>query len=570
MRRAVFGSGMGCTIGWVLIVFYLGIFSAVRVHSEVTCTDLPISDLIEQLRDKVETASETRRFSCSGEMICGISAIPAFYGARGYRPAWCGEDGLFFAADELIAAIGDAGSEGLSPEHYHLNRIETLLDKIRRERAMSRPVELEPMVDLELLLSDAFLLYGSHLLAGRVNPETIHSSWHPHERSGDLSSTLRSALDSGRVSSALSDLKPPHSGYRSLRRALSRYHQLAESGGWPAVPAGPSLRIGDRNMRVPLLRQRLIRSGDLDGDVAADQLLFDDALETAVVGFQWRHGLDPDGIVGRKTLAALNVSVATRLRQIELNLERWRWIPHDLGTRHVLVNIAAFHLDVVENGTTVLDMRVVAGRRYRKTPVFSREMKYLEFNPYWNIPPSLAIKDVLPHILADPDYLARKRIRVFQGWGEGAEELDPLSIDWTRVGRRYFPYKLRQDPGPGNSLGRVKFMLPNRFSVYLHDTPKQSLFTKHSRGFSSGCIRVEKPVNLAEYLLTSHPQWDRHRILQTIDAGKRTVVVLNEPVPVHILYWTAWVDENGTVNFRDDIYRRDPPLDQALLERPPR
>jgi murein L,D-transpeptidase YcbB/YkuD len=297
--------------------------------------------------------------------------------------------------------------------------------------------------------------------------------------------------------------------------------------------------------------------------------LFDVVLEDAVKRFQRRHGLDDDGVVGRDTLAALNVSVEDRARQIELNLERWRWLPRDLGRRHILVNIAGFELAVVEDDQLALEMRVVVGRPYRRTPVFSAPMTYLVFSPYWHVPPSLALQDVVPAVLKDPDYLTKKNIKVFRGWGAETREIDPATIDWSSVNTRNFLFRFRQEPGVNNSLGAVKFMFPNPFNVYLHDTPSRELFQKAERTFSSGCIRIAKPLELAAYLLRGAPGWSAEGIEAAAQKGVEQTVRLPEPIPVHLLYWTSWIDPDGSLQFRNDVYGRDRLLDEALREKPP-
>ncbi len=273
--------------------------------------------------------------------------------------------------------------------------------------------------------------------------------------------------------------------------------------------------------------------------------------------------------MGPATLDALNVPVNKRLRQIELNMERWRWLPRNLGKRYILVNIAGFSLDVYEDNRHMMDMRVVVGRQYRRTPVFSKDMTYLVISPYWHIPPNIALKDKLPLIRKNPGYLEQERIRVFHGAGAEMREIDAKTVDWATITGRNFSYRLRQDPGPFNALGRVKFMFPNKYNVYLHDTPSQELFAKTVRTFSSGCIRIEKPIELAEYLLKDYPEWTRERILSTADRRIERTVQIKKPLPVHLLYWTAWIDRDGRMQFRNDIYKRDELLDRALQEKIP-
>jgi murein L,D-transpeptidase YcbB/YkuD len=261
---------------------------------------------------------------------------------------------------------------------------------------------------------------------------------------------------------------------------------------------------------------------------------------------------------------ALNVPAAARVRRIEINMERWRWLPRELEERYILVNLANFALDVVEYGRSALTMRVVIGKPERRTPFFSADMTYLVLNPHWYVPPTIAIQDKLPLIRRDSNYLARQHFKLFRSGDNGVTRVDPLSVDWSAVSARNFPYRLRQNPGSRNALGRVKFMFPNPYHVYLHDTPSRELFAKTERAFSSGCIRLEKPIELAEYLLRDDPNWSRQRILTTIERGAEQVVPLPTTIPVHLLYWTAWVDEQGLVNFRQDIYERDKVLEKAL------
>jgi len=298
-------------------------------------------------------------------------------------------------------------------------------------------------------------------------------------------------------------------------------------------------------------------------------MTFSPDLEAAVKRFQARHGLDEDGIVGAATMRALNVSAAARVRQIRLNMERWRWLPQDLGARHLIVNIAGFALRLVDHEQEIMRMRVVAGQPYRQTPVFSDTISYLVLNPYWHVPHRIAVEDKLPLIKQNPDYLAQQHMTLLRGWGADAQVIDPATVDWSAVTADNFPYRLRQDPGPQNALGRVKFMFPNRHNVYLHDTPSRSLFTRAERSFSSGCIRLERPLALARYLLADQSAWTAARIQQVLDTNVERTVPLKQKVPVHLQYWTAWAERDGTVHFRRDVYERDASLARALSTPPP-
>jgi murein L,D-transpeptidase YcbB/YkuD len=529
-----------------------------------------LTDQVDELiRSRIEAAGIPPRIEVGDELIYSSVALPLFYERRVYRPAWSDDSGPLSHIDGLITAIGLADQEGLRPGDYHLAKLQAILGEVRQNQRKNLPFNPQRLADLDLLATDAFLILGSHLLAGRINPETIDPEWMANRREADLADVLQKALDANRIEAAMKDLLPQQPGYGRLKEALLKYRQLAAGGGWPSVPEGPKMQAGARGPRVAALRSRLKDEGYLSDDAAADEQLFDHLLDQAVRQFQQHHGLDVDGVVGPATLGALNLSAQDRVRQLEVNLERWRWLPQELGQQHILVNIASFELDVVEGGQPVLVMKVVVGRDYRRTPVFSDKMTYLVLSPYWNVPLNIAVEDKLPLIKKDPAYLAKQNMRLFQGWGVNTKEIDPLTVDWSKITAKSFSYRLRQEPGAWNALGKVKFMFPNKFNVYLHDTPSRELFARPERTFSSGCIRLEKPIDLAQYLLRDDPSWTREQILAAIDKREEQTVQLPKRVPVHLLYWTAWVTEDGTVNFRKDIYGRDKLVAAALEEKPP-
>jgi len=344
----------------------------------------------------------------------------------------------------------------------------------------------------------------------------------------------------------------------ALEKSLAQYRELAAQGGWPQVPDGPALHEGDKNDRIPFLRQRLVASADLAASAGQGDI-FDGALREAVQKFQTRHGLAADGTVGAGTLTELNVPISERIRQLAASLERCQPLPSVLEHRHILVNIADFTLKLYEDGKPVLSMPVIVGKTYRQTPVFNGRIASLVINPTWEVPHSIATKDILPKIKKNPGYLSKMHLRVFQGWKD-ATEINPATINWASLSPAHFPYRLRQDPGPANALGRVKFLFPNPYDVYLHDTPSRELFHKDARTFSSGCIRIAKPLDLAAYLLQGTKLNSMDALNEAISHEKTQQIAIPAPIPVHIVYMTAWVDRDGIIQFRSDIYNRDPAL----------
>jgi L,D-transpeptidase YcbB len=525
----------------------------------------PVEATRRVLETRVGPAGADGPVYCRYDQICGSDVLPSFYRARNFRPAWI-DDGLSLSdASSFLAALRLVREDGLDPANYHLAAIESLITEVQASQEKKRKrVGPDTLVDLEMLLTDAFFLCGSHLVHGQVNPETVESEWSIKGRIEDLAAALEKGLAGKDIAAALDSLRPQNAVYKGLKKAYLELGAIAGACGWPGVPPGPKLEKGDRNARVDALRSSLEARGDLVPTEGGERSAFDDGLETAVKAFQGRHGLEPDGVVGRATTDALNVPAAGRKAQIRANLERWRWITPDLGERYILINVADFRVSVVEGGREVMSMPAIVGRDYRRTPEFSGKLSYVEINPSWTVPPKLAREDILPKVRKDHGYLANKGIRVFRDWSAGAPEIDPDKIDWPKVKGETLSFKFRQDPGPENALGRVKFIFPNKFDVYLHDTPERGLFSRAVRNLSSGCIRVMRPVDLAEYVLRDDPAGSREKILEAMDDGMTRVIVLRNSIGVHLLYWTAWRTEDGRVEFREDIYQRDAALYKAL------
>lgn len=486
-----------------------------------------------------------------------LTLLRSFYEERGMRPAWTSGQGLNGKARQLSEVVGRAEKEALDPENYAATNLAAHL----REKT----TDPQTLAEVDLLCTIAALQYMSDIFDGRISPRALDAKWATTPRKGDLDSLLADALDRGRVKDALLDLEPEHEEYRQLREARARYAKIVADGGWPALPPGGPLQKGDRNPSVAILRKRLAASGDLSSKAmdakAAD--LFDEELAQAVARFQKRYGKDPDGVVGETERAALNVPAEDRMRQIEVNMERWRWLPKSFGDRSLIVNIPEYILRIMEGRKPALEMRVVVGKAIDPTPVFSDSLTYIVINPDWNVPDSIVLEEIIPEMQADPEYLVKNRMRVFDSRAKDAHEIDADAIDWSDSSTTNHVF-IRQDPWEGNLLGRVKFMFPNQFSIYLHGTPAGHLFALEDRGFSHGCVRVEDPVTLASYLLRGQEEGDPERIQALIDSGETKTLRLDHPMPVHIVYFTTFVEDDGSVGFREDIYGIDRELAEEL------
>jgi murein L,D-transpeptidase YcbB/YkuD len=502
----------------------------------------PDSPLAVELREQLQQAE------LADDSPLPREALERFYQAEQFQPVWLGPEGPNRRARLLYERLRQARSEGLVPQHYLLERIEPLWSSTG-QRAMAC---------LELLLSSAFFDYVRDVRRGRFEPAEVAPLWHIEPVAVDSVNMLRLALVADDFAAALDALPPEHPAYRRLRKALARYRALEAQGGWPELPSGPTLRPGEQDPRVRLLRRRLQMEGDLSLAATAADTLFDEGLVYAVKHFQVRHGLEVDGLVGRKTLAALNAPVGKRIEQIVLTMERWRWLPQQLGRRHIIVNLPAYELIAYEDDVAQMSMPVIIGTRERPTPVTAGLLHTVVINPYWTVPRKIAVKDLLPKQRRDPDYLPSHGIRVFTDWN-GTRELDPGEIDWDALNQDNFPYMLRQDPGPYNALGQVKFLFSNRFSVYLHDTPEVWLFGNSVRANSSGCIRVEEPIRLANFLLQGEQgwSWSEEMVKAVIQSRQTEELALSAALPVYLLYLTVWVGEDDAVHFRRDVYGED-------------
>jgi L,D-transpeptidase YcbB len=486
----------------------------------------------------------------SGDTVRISGKTVEFYEGRGYEAAWAGPKRLLDRGRALHVTIGRSEQDGLPPERYRhdvVSRLLAALETDDRDARLEDSVAVRYLADVDLLLTEGFNRYAWDLVTGTLDPADAGIDWRIASEVPYEDVVLNNVLNGRDPEEIVAFLRPSIMYYDRMRTALAQYRQVMDRGGWAQVPEGATLKAGERNDAVAALRQRFIAGADAEemrlariGE--ADPTLFDASLKQAVERFQKRHSIDPDGAVGAGTLKELNHTAEERVAELKLNLDRWRWLPNDLGERFILVNIAGFELEVVDNGRVVEAMNVVVGRLDRQTAVFADSMQYVVVNPYWNVPNGIFEKDVRPKMQADPTYLVRNNMEMVNG-------------------------RVRQKPGPRNSLGRYKFLFPNEFDIYLHDTPDGHLFSRTQRDFSSGCIRLERPEDFARLMLDMLTDRGSSQLDPMLTNWNEKWIKLDRTMPVYLLYFTAWVEEDGTVRFHHDVYGRDKQMGPQVEER---
>ncbi len=507
--------------------------------------DAQMGNISDIIKNKIDTGVETKSISADGVILYSQGVLSNFYGEIGYNAAWTEQKNI----DDLLFNLNDSYNEGLMPTDYHLKKISRLSDEVKNNN------DLQKLADLDLLMTDAALLYASHLILGKVDQSKIRIGWNvpSNKLPIDSESLLENALVNKTLSNSFDEIKPDYFMYTHLRNGLATYRNISENEGWPEVPKGQVLKLGVVDSRVLTLRDYLLITGDLQPEIQSENdSIYDIVVEEAVKSFQYRHNLNQDGIVGKGTLALINIPVEKRIEEIRINLERARWVIHHLPKDFLVVNIAGFNVRRIIEDSTVFYSRVIVGRHYHESPIFDGKMTYIELNPTWTLPYSIATKETLPKLKKNPDYLAKKNMIIMDRSGK---ELDPSTIDFDSLSRRNFPYTLRQKAGPHNALGEVKFMFPNKYAVYLHDTPARSLFAREDRAFSHGCIRLDDKWGL--FLNLMGEKWNMERIEEVVKSEKTTVVKLNNPIQILLLYWTAGADKQDQLFFNKDVYDRD-------------
>jgi len=478
--------------------------------------------------------------------------VRAFYAQRGNAPAWVTDRRASYAMTAL-EVLRTAPDHGFAAADYDEPDLTEELNTLRDEG--EGPGRIRRLAELDVRITTSMLALSRDVALGRTLPTSFHRHWKARRPAPNFVGALERAAN-GDLATWLDTLRPRHAEYVDLQQALKNLQGQLQRGGWPIVPSR-ILKPGESHPSVRVLRQRLAASGELGGDAATNgSPSYDKDIAAGVRAFQEHHAIKATGIADPATVAAMNVPLEDRIGQVVVNLERWRWMPDDFGARHFVINIPSYLLMAREDGKTVLDIRVVVGKPGNETPVFSRQLETVVFSPYWNVPDSIVEGETAPAAARDPNYLSRNGIDILRVSKSGATPVHPSDVDWDNpdeIKRLAF----RQRPGSNNALGHVKFLLPNEFNVYLHDTPADALFARPGRAFSHGCIRVEEPETLAKYVLRDYPDWDELRIFAAMRSGVEQAVKVKEPIPVHIVYFTVWVDERGGLHFYPDVYQYD-------------
>lgn len=493
-----------------------------------------------------------QRAYCYNKSRCDTVLVNKFYLSNQLTPIWVTDNGtLKPIAFELIKKLASSDSEGLNPDNYHINQINSLISQLKTHPSNSI------ILDLELSLTNAFFLYASHLAFGQTNIQKNYPDWVITKRSFNLIDLLNQIVKQQSLESVLVALNPKFSGYYTLKAALERYQAIAQQGGFETIPQGSILKPKAKGLRVKRLNERLVITGELNKNDITDYDDYSNATKKAVELFQQNHGITPTGNADKLTLQALNIPIQQIINTIAVNMDRMRWLPDTIGNNYIWINIPDFSLEAIENNSIVLSMPIIVGKYSTKSCVLDSNIIYIELNPYWTIPRSIAMKDILPKLQESPTYLQRKGIIIYKNSISESTIINSSQITWQNINPTNFDYILRQNPSAQNSLGKIKFVFPNNCGIYLHDTPERSLFKRKKRDYSHGCIRVGKPLELATFLLKDKPPYTTNRIESLINSGSRKIINLAIPKEIHIVYFTAWINGSGQLQLRPDIYKVD-------------
>ena len=481
-----------------------------------------------------------------------------FYKQRSYQLGWFKEHELVPQAGKMLKAVSRAGEEGLDPAAYQVVKVDSLVKELKKiKRDLDKRDELEKQIDLAL--SATYFNWATDYYRGLLEPrETKQADWDVKRNRTKLHHALMVVLGERESNLPYAEFQPMHPQYANLKKALANYRKIKAEGGWPRIPEGAKVKPGESSDVAGLLRRRLSAFIPKDSlNTQGSNNLYDQNLASALRKFQEENGLAVTGSLNAETIRFMNIPVDDRIRQVIINMERWRWIPQSFERNYLIVNIPEFKLRVYENGQEKMSMKVIVGKELNSTPIFSDVMEHIVLSPYWNIPPGILKEEIAPKAASNPGWLEAMDMEVITR--DGSSPVDPSSVDWSAAGTNDFPYIVRRRPGPKNDLGDVKFMFPNSMNIYLHDTPASQLFSQSKRDFSHGCVRVERPIELATYLLRN-TGWDKSKIMNQISTRQEKYVPMKEKLPVYLVYFTAAADENGKVKFYDDVYGHDKKL----------
>lgn len=566
----------------ILFIFIIALFACNR--TQTSDTQLLDSDTIHQkdnqyalklkafetsqfessfsIREILENRLPGERYKILEDELYSSVLLPRFYAENEFKPFWIQEYNDFNKINQMIDFIENVEFHGLNPALYHYDVLKEHFSDLEKDSSVIfNPVFLG---HLDLLLSDAFFMLSSHLYHGKIDPESLEAQWGIQRNKPELKldQKLRSLSETQNVYQLFNSFYPPHPGYEKMVAEAKRLKSI-ESNDFSAKiqTKNASIKQGEKSNDIVSIKKKLSYLGlyEIDSTEISDE--YDEKTVKAIQKLQELFGFNPDGNIGVNTIKALNMPVALKLKQLYVNMERLRWLPDSLEKRYVLTNIADFSLLMFDGADTLLNMKTIVGKDYRETPVFNSKISYLVFSPSWTVPPGIMQNDIIPEVSKDVNYLARKNMKVFDSKGK---IIDPTTINWKKNGMRY---TVRQAPGSQNSLGKVKFMFPNKYNVYLHDTPSRNMFWRDERTFSSGCIRIEKPFELAKVLLENMPEWTEEKIKSAMNSDIEKTVILKSSVGVYLYYLTAWATNNGEIHYRSDIYDRDEAVFVSLSQK---
>ena len=571
---------------WLLLVAALGstTLASCGSNSEQQSADQGVADssatAVVGAQPRLDSLEVIKAFQAEPSFKAQLLPARRFYRERGFQLGWFKAHQPVDRVKTLQDIIAKASDEGLSPKDYQAKDIPKMLAELKKVRGDStRRNALERQIDIAL--TGTYMKWANDYYRGVANPQdTKNTSWMVKPNKIKLNKALLTFLGERKSRYNYYEFAPLHPEYDQLKKALAAYRAQERAGGWSTLPAALNLKPGAASPAVAALRKRLLNSAS--GATASSPAgalvqpgiatappattVYDPELVQAVKSFQQDAGLKATGIVSGETVKQLNVPIGTRIDQLILNMERWRWLPKKFEPDYLLVNIPEYTLHVMEDNKEAFNMRVIVGKVLHETPVFSDKVEYVVLAPYWNVPFSIIDKELRDKLTANPRYLDRLDMEVVKGYGRKAEVIDPATVDWANVTQATFKYTLRRRPGPKNDLGDVKFIFPNSNDIYLHDTPHDELFSQTNRSFSHGCVRLSEPIKLATYLLRKQQEWDQATILDSIATHREKYITLKEKLPVYLVYFTAWADAAGHPHFRDDIYGLDKKLAREYFD----